>query len=134
MGSMGKDRIEIDGEWYVREKSLKNKDFYDDRDVNPVYYLGIDYEIFEFSIFYKIDKECNFKLDEGTQVMTIKVGGDEYYWDNDSFLKSLADMKADEWDEIEKTDYLSKADITHLRKFIAHLSNKGYLVIDNEEH
>jgi hypothetical protein len=131
---MNKDRIEIDGEWYVKESTIV-KECEEQKVIDPVFYYGATVEssevCFEFSVLLREDGT----IWDGTQSVTYteKKGerGDrskwkEDYWDNNEWLKEcLENKKLDRYEEVTKN--ISKGDEILFIGLLSLAQKRGWL-------
>lgn len=109
------NRIEINGEWYVKETSSSKQQ------INPTFFLGVSSGKFEF---YVLLKEDNSKeIWEGTQYIVHKDSLSEEIIDNEAFLREFRDNK---YDASEVKDFCNK-DLEELRQLLILVTSKGWL-------
>jgi len=128
---MNGERIEINGVWYVREDSVDTKsnftfDEWPDKDCKDSFSTNIEifYEDEDYLLEYSIiaTEEAGGLAGRMPDLkITIKETARSEFWDNDSFLRGLAELNeesikaAQEQEKIEVSDELLNVIINLLR-------------------
>ena len=126
---MKKDRIQIDGVWYVKEESTQNKiDISNDEltQYQTIVYETDDY-CWEAIKIYKDDGETFF---DGVDIKFTDKEGDrenweEEYWDSDTWIKGVYENNEDSLKEARES--MDENGITHFQAFVGNLIEKGWL-------
>lgn len=126
---MKKDRIQIDGVWYVKEEPTQNKIKIEDHQLiqcQTIVYETDDYW-WEATKIYKDDGETFF---DGVDIKFTNKEGDrenwkEEYWDNDNWFREV--YKNDEDSLTEAREVMNENSIAHFQAFIGKLIEKGWL-------
>lgn len=108
-----KDRIKIDGEWYIRENVATSEE-----QIDPTFFLGVSAGKFEFCVL--LQENGSNEIWEDTQYVTIK--GAEMI-DSENFLRKFRDS---EHDPSEMTEF-SRTELNELRQLLIVATNKGWL-------
>tara|TARA_R110002153_G_scaffold64821_5_gene173737 strand:+ start:2289 stop:2609 length:321 start_codon:yes stop_codon:yes gene_type:complete len=105
-----KNRIKIDGEWYIREDGSEPK-------IDPTFFVGASSGKFTFNVLLQEDST---EFWEGTQYVDI-VGSDLI--DSEVFLREFRDNTFDTMDMVEFT----KEEQSELRQLLIMATDKGWL-------
>lgn len=105
-----KDRINIDGEWYVREVP----------EMNLLFYKGCEFQterfLFEFSLG---DSFCFLKVKNRND-------GREVLWDNEGMIKALA-KEDEDWSDVALEVLEDANELKALIEFLKILKQKDWL-------
>jgi len=126
---MKKDRIQIDGVWYVKEESTQNKIKIEEHQLTQcqtLVYETSDY-CWEATRIYHDDKETFYA---GVDITFTDKEGDREdwekdYWDNDNWLKGLYENNEDSLTHAREV--MNENGIAHFQAFIGKLIEKGWL-------
>ena len=126
---MKKDRIQIDGVWYVKEEPTQNKIEIEDHQLTQcqtLIYETDDY-CWEASRIYE-DDGVTFYDGVGIE-FTDKEGDHEdwkkEYWDNDNWFRGIYENNEDSLKEARES--MDENGIAHCQAFIGKLIEKGWL-------
>ena len=108
-----KDRIKIDGEWYIREATSTPEE-----QIDPTFFVGVSVGRFEFYVL--LNEYGAGEPWDGTQYVTVK-GGDCI--DNEDFLRKFRDNNYD----ISEMEDFSNEERDELRQLLIVATNKGWL-------
>ena len=118
------NRIKINGEWYIKESVyhiMRNIDEY------PQEFNILSYEVLEIDAdgFRLEGVKLKIKEDKYTTYITVdNKGNTSEHWDNESFLKGLADDSEESWDEISD---LSSDVFNGVYYLVKEMRNKGWI-------
>jgi hypothetical protein len=127
---MSKDRIQIDGVWYVKEEPTKNKIEIEIEAL--VHSEALSYEIthyaWEASRIYKSDDKTFY---EGVDIhftdkrSDTREGWIEDYWDNNNWIVGVYENNPDSL--VEARMAMCEEGIAHFQAFVGKLKERGWL-------
>jgi hypothetical protein len=123
---MKKDRIQIDGVWYVKEEPTQNKIEIEDHQLTQ--YQTIIYETddycWEASRIYKDDGKTFFN---GVDIEFTDKEGDckKDYWDNDNWFREVYENVEESLETARES--MNENGIAHFQAFVGKLIEKGWL-------
>jgi hypothetical protein len=126
---MKKDRIQINGVWYIKEESIQNK--IKIKDDVLVYCQTLLYETsnycWEATKIYKNDWKT---LYDGVNIKFTNKKGErkdweKEYWDNNNWFREVYENNEDSLKEAHET--MNKEGIAHFQAFIGKLIEKEWL-------
>jgi hypothetical protein len=126
---MNKDRIQINGEWYVKESTSKKQNQIVIDDDGMTSFRGYVYETDKYSWeatkVYHID-DIEFFPDFGIKFIHKEIKPQkEEYWDNNSWFAGVLD--GNETDLHVAHESMDEEGVAHFKAFLAKLREKGWL-------
>lgn len=108
------NRIKINGEWYVKE-SAEPQEF----DILSYEALEIDADGFRL-------EGVKLKVSDGKYAVyiTVKQGDTDEHWDNEDFIKGLADGEEESWKEISD---LNNDMLEAIKAIVNEMRNKKWI-------
>jgi hypothetical protein len=118
---MEKDRIQINGVWYVKERTKS--------EITPNYFLGAiiekDEYCFEGSVLLKDDSiwEGTFSIEYTDKRQSLT---ESDFWDNQSFIEGILNRDNEQINVLTMSMGMSKDTIEDLIAFLRCLKDKGW--------
>ncbi|MEY3421057.1 MAG: hypothetical protein RIR48_1346 [Bacteroidota bacterium] len=122
---MEKERIQINGVWYVKEKTVQPKEV----KIDPTDFLGSAIEddeyCFEAHVLLRDGKiwEGSFGIEYIDKRESIK---DKDFWDNIQFIQGVIDRNQVQLNVLKNSMNMSKNTIENLIAFLKYLKNKEW--------
>lgn len=125
---MGKDRIQIDGEWYVKESSVEPVVEVAESEITWCKQAIYERDDFCF-VVSRLVNEKGEEYGETVVEFTDKRPEErrdwvEHYLDNDQFLQAVINKDRDA--ECQCNEFMSKSQYEHMRQLLSLLSRKGW--------
>jgi len=125
---MNKDRIQINGEWYIKESTSKKQNQIEIDDDDMTSFRGYVYETpnysWEATRIYHID-DIEFFPDFQIKFFDKKLDQKEEYWDNNDWFKGVLD--GNETDLHVAHESMDEDGVAHFKAFLAKLREKKWL-------
>jgi hypothetical protein len=126
---MKKDRIQIDGVWYVKEEPTQNKIEIEDHQLTQCQTIvyGTDDYCWEASRIYNDDGVTFY---DGVDITFIDKKGNRKewkkdYWDNDNWFREVYENDEESLETARES--MNENGIAHFQAFIGKLIEKGWL-------
>jgi hypothetical protein len=118
-----KERIQIDGVWYVREQDDTKEE---PMEIYPTHYVGVVAENSEYSFeATKIFRDDNITLYPGVGIQfKDKNNETEDYWDNDEWFLNI--LKNDRDALNMAREVMDESGLKFFKAFIQHLNEEGW--------
>jgi hypothetical protein len=115
------ERINVDGKWYVEEKSTQDFDI--------TYSYEASSGIFDFSVVLKeVDDGKRFEIIYGTCGVEAYIDGrfkESEYWDNDEWIRKVRDGVDSE--ALSEVSFLTDIQLMELQYLLIAVTDKGWL-------